>query len=98
MNKQKKWKIKATALEILEKALPIFQNHSPKQVSHSLAILVQSLVGACKEPRSEVKNVAGALLHQVAKMVKCVEIKNISERLVSCLTNFGNTQLASETL
>lgn len=95
---QRKWKIRAAALEVLDCGLGNLHVQAPSQVAHQMATLVEVLVACCKEARSEIKNVAAQLLHQVGKMVKCGEIKAISEKLVLCLVNFGNTQLATETL
>ncbi|CAD7951193.1 unnamed protein product [Amoebophrya sp. A25] len=96
---QNKWKVKVAALEIMESGLlTALAEHCPKQLLHEMAALVGTLVACSKEVRAEIKNTSAKLLEQVGQLVKCTEIKNVSDKIVNCLKNFGNMKLATETL
>lgn len=95
---QNKWKIRLCALETVEATLVNIHKQTPSQVKSLMASLVKVLVTSCKDARKEVKEQAAKSLAHVGKMVTCNEIAAVSEKVINCLVNFGNSSLATETL
>jgi hypothetical protein len=98
---KKQWKIKCAGLEVLDATLiPAFDNGSKTQLLNlKLADMVRILVECCKEPRAEIKKCSTAILQTIGEqLVTCMEIREIAPKILNCLTNFGNMNLARDTL
>jgi len=91
----KKWKVKASCIEMLLPCLRQMRETTPLQLSACLPMIVPKLAEAALEVRSEIRTATGAVLREIGEMVASPEIKKLSQELVTALaepTNQKHTQ------
>eukprot|EP00931_Biecheleriopsis_adriatica_P074143 TRINITY_DN4826_c0_g1_i1.p1 TRINITY_DN4826_c0_g1~~TRINITY_DN4826_c0_g1_i1.p1 ORF type:complete len:1432 (+),score=436.50 TRINITY_DN4826_c0_g1_i1:58-4296(+) len=90
----KKWKVKAGCIEMLQPCLRQLQA-TPAQMAECLPEIVTKLAECALEVRAEIRNGTGAVLRQIGTLVASPEIQRLSQDLVTALaepTNQKHTQ------
>jgi hypothetical protein len=91
----KKWKIKAGCIEVLQPCLKQMEGTTPAHLALCLPNIVGKLAEAALESRKEIRTATGAVLKEIGGMVASAEIKELSADLVTALaepTNQKHTQ------
>jgi ATPase subunit of ABC transporter with duplicated ATPase domains len=91
----KKWKTKASCIEVLSPCLRQMGEHTPAQLAVCLPLIVPKLAEAALEVRAEIRTATGAVLREIGALVASPEIKQLSQELVTALaepTNQKHTQ------
>lgn len=91
----KKWKVKASCIEVLQPCLRQMGEATPMQLAACLPLIVPKLAEAALEVRAEIRTATAAVLREIGEMVASPEIKKLSQELVTALaepTNQKHTQ------
>lgn len=91
----KKWKIKAGCIDVLQPCLKQMEGTTPAHLALCLPNIVGKLAEAALESRKEIRTATGAVLREIGGMVASAEIKELSADLVTALaepTNQKHTQ------
>lgn len=91
----KKWKVKASCIEVLAPCLRQMGEATPVQLSAVLPLIVPKLAEAALEVRAEIRSATAVVLREIGEMVASPEIKKLSQELVTALaepTNQKHTQ------
>jgi len=81
----KKWKTKASCIEVLSPCLRQMGEHTPAQLASCLPLIVPKLAEAALEVRAEIRTATGAVLREIGALVASPEIKKLSQELVTAL-------------
>jgi len=93
-----KWKIRVGCLEILEKTISKMDEECPHQMAFDLPELVADIRLCVNDARADVKGKANKILHIIGNMVTCPEVRAVSDKLITCLSDSANMKAAAEML